>query len=409
MGNLEIRRLLFLGSVQKREACRDNPICSEAANNYQLNLIEALEQCGVEQTLALTLLPLASFPRGPILVAGQRSRVDERLTLWRVPFVNLGLFKPLTAFIAFVGMILIVWGRRHWRPDAVLIYNPVLRFALSGLLAARLWGVPVVLIVADLNPARPWKLDRSLMEQIRTRLRIRALRRFHGLIVLSGHVADDYAPNKPTLKVEGGVTRTETEMLSLTSTDDRRTLLYSGNLNELSGAKLALDAFALLDGPEYQLWLTGRGPLQGQIQEAASKDPRIRYFGFVDRATYLSLAAQATVLLNPRLDWPENRYNFPSKLLEYLASGRPVITTACSDLEKDYGELVFILRDQTPEGLARLIKDVYSRDPAELDAIGQRAREYVLQHKTWDVQSRRVYDFLCGLATARRGGKGATT
>ena len=58
MSSLEIRRLLFLGSVQKREACRDNPICSEAANNYQLNLIEALVRRGVEQTLALTLLPV---------------------------------------------------------------------------------------------------------------------------------------------------------------------------------------------------------------------------------------------------------------------------------------------------------------------------------------------------------------
>ena len=413
MGKLEtwpersrrIRRLLFLGSVQKRETCRDNPFCSEAANNYQLNLIEALVQHGVEQTLALTLLPLASFPRGPVLVARQRSRVDERLSLWRVPFVNLGLFKPLTAFISFVGMILIAWARRRWRPGAVLIYNPVLRYALSGLLAARLWNVPVALIVADLNPAMPWRLDRSLMEQIRTWLRIRALRRFHGLIVLSSHVTGEYVPNKPTLKVEGGVTRTQAEMLPLTSTDGCRTLLYSGNLNELSGAKLALGAFALLDGCEYQLWLTGRGPLNDQIQEAASKDRRIRYFGFVDRATYLSLAAQATVLLNPRLGWPENRYNFPSKFLEYLASGRPVITTACSDLEEEYGQLVFMLRDETPEELARLIRDVCSRDPAELDAVGQRAREYVLQHKTWDVQSQRVYDFLCGLAAAKRGGE----
>jgi glycosyltransferase involved in cell wall biosynthesis len=408
MGNLEIRGLLFLGSAQKREACRDNPICSEAANNYQLNLIEALGQHGVEQTLAFTLLPRASFPRGPVLVAGQRSRVDERLTLWRMPFVNLGLFKLLTAFVAFVGVTLITRVRRRWQPDAVLIYNPVLRYALSGLLAARLWGVPAVLIVADLNPATPWKLDRSLMEQIRTRLRIQALRRFDGLIVLSGHVADDYAPNKPTLKVEGGVTWAQADTLPLTSTDGRRTLLYSGNLNELSGAKLALDAFELLDGREYQLWFTGRGPLQDQIQEAASKDPRIRYFGFVNRATYFSLVARATVLLNPRLDLLENRYNFPSKLLEYLASGRPVITTACSDLEEEYGGLVFMLRNETPEGLARLIQDVCSRDSAELDAIGQRAREYVLQHITWDVQSQRVYDFLCQLAASQRGGKGVT-
>lgn len=397
MGNPEIRRLLFLGSVQKRETCRDNPICSEAANNYQLNLIEALVQHGVEQTLALTLLPLASFPCGPVLVAGQRSRVDERLTLWGVPFVNLGLFKPLTAFIAFVWEILITWVRRRWRPDAVLIYNPVLRYALSGLLAARLWGVPVVLIVADLNPATPWRLDRSLLEQIRTRSRIRALRRFDGLIVLSGHVADDYAPNKPTLKVEGGVTRTQAEMLPLTSTDGQWTLLYSGTLNELCGAKLALDAFALLSGAEYQLWFTGRGPLQGQIQEAASKDPRIRFFGFVDRITYLSLAAQATMLLNPRLDWPENRYNFPSKLLEYLASGRPTITTALPGIPEEYYPYLYLVQDETPEGLAQVIQEVCSKDPAELEQFAQRAREFVLRNKNWIRQGERIYEFICSL------------
>lgn len=402
MQHSEIRQLLFFGTLQERNDCGDNPVCSEAANNYQLNLIEALMQCGVNDTSVLTLLPLASFPRGPAFVEARNLRLGEHLSLQQAPFVNLGPLKPLTAFIAFAVAVVAGWIKKRWQPDAVLIYNPALRYALPALLAARLWHIPCVVIVADLNPATPWKLDTSFPEQLRTRLRIWALRYFDGLIVLSSHVTHDYIQNKPTLKVEGGIVLTQDEMPMLASDETYRTLMYSGNLNELSGAKLALDAFALLDNPKYRLWFTGRGPLQDQIEQAAKKDTRIHYWGFVERSTYLSLAAQATVLLNPRLDWPENRYNFPSKLLEYLASGRPVITTCTSDLEVEYGDKAFLLHEQTPQALARLIEDVCNKEQAELDAFGERARMYMLANKTWTAQGRRGYEFLTSLAKTRR-------
>lgn len=402
MHQLEIRRLLFFGTVQERGDCAGNPVCSEAANNYQLNLIEALVQCGVQETRVLTLLPLASFPRGPMVSRARSLHLSEGLSLRQVPFVNIGPLKPLTAFIAFVVAILAGWIKKRWRPDAVLIYNPVLRYALPAVLAAWLWRVPCVMIVADLNPATPWTLAPSIVEQLRTRLRIRALRYFDGLIVLSSHVIHDYIQNKPMLKVEGGISPTQDETPIAVPDGEHRTLMYAGNLNELSGAKLALDAFALLDDPKYRLWFTGRGPLQEEIERAAEKDARIHYWGFVERSTYLSLAAQATVLLNPRLDWPENRYNFPSKLLEYLASGRPVISTGTSDLEVEYGDKAFLLHEQTPQALAQLIEDVCGKEQAELDAFGEQARAYMLTNKTWAAQGQRVYQFLTSLAEIRR-------
>lgn len=404
MRNLEIRRLLFLGTLQRRADCRAAPACSEAANNFQRNLLEALIRCGIDQVVALSLLPMARSTRRPVFVGGHRSCLDEYLTLWRAPFVNLGWCKPLTAFFSFVGATLAMWLGQKWRPDAILIYDPILRYTLPGLLAARLWGVPGVLIVADLNPVIPWKLDRSFMRQVRTRLRARVLHHFDGLIVLSGHVAGDYGAGKPTLKMEGGITGELAEIPPQLPGDDHWTLMYSGSLNESSGARLALAAFTFLDDPRYRLWFTGRGPLEGQIRTAARADPRIRCYGFVDRAAYLALAAQATVLLNPRLGWPENRYNFPSKLLEYLASGRPVITTSTSDLEAEYGDKVFVLREQTPQALAALIEDVCGMVRSDLDAVGARARAYMLAHKTWAAQGQRVYEFIAGLP--HRRGKG---
>ena len=108
------------------------------------------------------------------------------------------------------------------------------------------------------------------------------------------------------------------------------------------------------------------------------------------------------VLINPRpASLPEHRYNFPSKILEYLAVGRPVISTATSDVAKEYGAYLILLDTETPQALAHLIESVFARSDAELDGIGERGRRYVLAERNWKVLSQHVVRFLVSLREAR--------
>lgn len=396
-----VRQLLFFGALIPGDECHKSPDCSVAANNFQAGLLDALSKLVDGRIVALSLRSLTAFPRGtPLFSRGSSFHLNERCLVHVVPFFNVAPVKPFFQGGALALDLFRLW-RRRFRPDAILVYNPFLRHSLLALTAGRLWRIPVVAIVGDADPPKPL-LPKCNLHQIRRRLHLEIGHYFSGLIVLSSRVAEDFYPGQPTLKMEGGVNE------DLVNRGNRRnppvpgTIFYSGDLAVYCGVQLLLDAFALLEGEKYELWLTGRGPLQGTVEQAAKHDPRIRYFGFVSRAEYLDMLEQAKVLVNPRLSSrPESPYNFPSKLLEYLASGRLVISTASSDLEEEYGDKVFLLREETPEALARLIEDVCDRVPAELEAVGARGRAYMLAHKTWRAQSGRVYDFLATLAKSR--------
>jgi glycosyltransferase involved in cell wall biosynthesis len=88
----------------------------------------------------------------------------------------------------------------------------------------------------------------------------------------------------------------------------------------------------------------------------------------------------------------ENRYNFPSKLMEYMAAGRPILSTATSDVAEHYGNALIVLADETPEGLARCIEHTIALPATERAAVGNRARASV-EGVTWRTQAEKILSF----------------
>jgi glycosyltransferase involved in cell wall biosynthesis len=78
-----------------------------------------------------------------------------------------------------------------------------------------------------------------------------------------------------------------------------------------------------------------------------------------------------------------------------LASGTPVITTCTGHIEEEYADFVFLLKDETPQGLARLIEQVAAMEPQLRAHKGQVAQEYMRTHNTWEAQGQRVVKFMC--------------
>jgi glycosyltransferase involved in cell wall biosynthesis len=89
--------------------------------------------------------------------------------------------------------------------------------------------------------------------------------------------------------------------------------------------------------------------------------------------------------------------------MEFFASGTPVISTCTGHVEQEFGDLLFLLKDETPDGLANAIRQVEAVGRKERVRIGRKAREYMLQHKTWRAQAGRVSALLTSLASAPGG------
>ena len=88
------------------------------------------------------------------------------------------------------------------------------------------------------------------------------------------------------------------------------------------------------------------------------------------------------------------RYVFPSKLLEYLASGRPVITTATPEIAADYRDLCTVLDREEPQALADAILRVAAMSAADRLARAGKVRVAIIERRAWSRQGRRLVRFL---------------
>jgi len=159
-----------------------------------------------------------------------------------------------------------------------------------------------------------------------------------------------------------------------------------------------LEAFSLLKQSDYELHIYGYGPMADAVAAAAAIDRRIRFFGRVPAKEVRERQARATVLLNARpSSLVISRYTFPSKVLEYMAAGRPTISTMFPSLPNDYRKHLYLLRTESAAELAELIQEVCSQSSAELEKVGRNAREFARGTKNWKVQGKSVYEFISAI------------
>ena len=94
---------------------------------------------------------------------------------------------------------------------------------------------------------------------------------------------------------------------------------------------------------DIELWLFGSGDMEKDITDYCKSDQRIKYFGMVPREKVVKFEKKAKLLVNPR---PTNneftKYSFPSKTIEYMASGTPLLTTRLPGIPSEYFDHVFV-------------------------------------------------------------------
>lgn len=402
----------FVGSVIPTDMGQGTRAFSPAGNKFQVNLLDHLSRTAGASVQAFTQRPVAAFPRERIVaVRGGRAELDgtgANATL--VPFVNVRGLKEASVAASF-GAHLARWAAAHRAagPRALLVYNIFSPLALPVLATARAWRVPAVAIVADLPFVYGFRGAKGVLERIDFRAQLAMLRRFDGLVVLTRHIAEDFAPGVPWMLMEGAVAEGDVAVAAPEGRDDgpapgERVVMYSGMLNEMNGIPALLEAFGRLGEPGWKLWVYGGGPLAGAVEAAARKDARIEYHSWahVPAAEVRRRQRQATVLVNPRPSAHRvNRYTFPSKLMEYLASGTATVSTPMPGIPLEYHAHLELAVDETPDGLAQAIRRAAARPDAERAARGARTREWVLREKSWPRQAERIGEFLRGLARPR--------
>lgn len=342
---------------------------SPAAMKWQKHLVNALIARGVEVNW-MFYRPDPYWPRG-------------RLFPWRI--TRKGLIPPI--------------GN-----SAELPYVNLLRlreFSLSRACTRRITTAPQQkqLIVSYNSPE--WLKDSLL--QLSTEIEVcwisivadsLAPEGADGCVFLSHGYCERFSDTIPKMHLDGGIYPihnggTESVYAERCS---KTKFMYSGSLGKWGGVLTLLDALDKIDSDDFNVAISGPGIIP-KIYKRIKADKRVTFLGVLEENELSSAYASADVFLNPRptkISMGEN--NFPSKLLDYLAWGKPIISTWTDGLAPEYRHVLNVVDDNAESVAAEMMRLMHSGSN-HLRPVEWASRF----NKTWDQQAARLSEFVSDL------------
>ena len=175
------------------------------------------------------------------------------------------------------------------------------------------------------------------------------------------------------------------ERATLGLAPDERVLVFTGSntfANEPEMRELYL-AVALLNQRGVPTRLVRTGLNSPRFLAGLPEDVRrhVLDLGFVEKRRLPVLLALADVLVQPGQPGPFNDYRLPSKLPEFLASGRPVVMprTNLASLLEDGRDALFLPSGGTPEDIADACQRLF-RDPDLAATLGRHGAAFARSH-----------------------------
>lgn len=157
-----------------------------------------------------------------------------------------------------------------------------------------------------------------------------------------------------------------------------KTIVYTGKLNLAFGATNLVKAFHSIQNANIRLVICGSGEAKNEIAQIAAKDSRIDFKGQVTSDEARKCILDGDILVNPRPnDSIYTKYSFPSKIIDYLATGNPVIAFELDGMPKIYKDFIYYIPENNIESIAKTIQRVINADPKEIQVRTNKALQYI--------------------------------
>jgi len=362
-----------------------------AARKLELRYIKGLIQAGFRVN-SISSFPASTFPGNKKIFFGFGfNKISQEYEISTAGFINLPGCKLVTRLLSVVTLLVVKLLREGGRPS-VIIYSLHQPYVLAGLVSKFIFRCNVYVIVPDLPLLMRTGSKTSAFIQWMKEIDSRFLRYGSSFFDGATFICSSMRLHLPELSgnsiVIDGIVDNPIEEHQLESLEShynlrgKKIILYTGQLVESYGVKLLLGAIANLPD-DYEIWIAGAGELRCEVERAAVKDSRLKYLGLLS-PNQVSLAyMRATLLINPRLlDSEFVRFSFPSKLLEYLTSGVPVLSSRLPSMEDDLIPFLSFIDELTAAGVANAIQTVCSENYLHAVRTALDARSYVYESRS---------------------------
>lgn len=377
--------------VERVYKCRGrNP--GFAVQKFSRLIVKGLQENGLK-VVALSSPPICfgDIRRG---CPRFRNEIEDGVEYRYAPQVLLPGLKHIVVFFHMFFTVLF-WGLRNRRDKAIVCDVLCVSACMGALLASKLNGVRSVAVVTDIYGLMVGG-RKNLVSILAKKFHDRYVMSFDRYVLLTEQMNAVVNPHgRPHIVMEA---LCDDSLVAAPAQPVQkaypRTLLYAGGLHEKYGLKMLAEGF-LKANLDARLVIYGDGPFAGTLQRMAEADSRIEYRGVASNEEVMEEERKASLLVNPRFTTEAfTKYSFPSKNMEYMASGTPLLTTKLPGMPEEYYPYVFLFEEETVDGYASAIQKVLSLSDAELCAKGAKARDFVLTVKNNRRQAERILDLM---------------
>ncbi len=330
---------------------------------------------------------------------------------WVLPASNSQPKKRMVGFITFLVSSLLVSFKIKEKFDVVIASNPPITTPLIGWILSKIKKCKLVLEIRDLQPESSedfGNLNKSLFTRLLKKYMHYLYKKADRIVSVTDGI-NDYLKNigLPESKLATVKSGVSSEFIDADSNgirqkfgwDKKFLVMYAGTLGWAHSLETFIEAARQLhDQSDIYFTFIGAGQkkevLEGMVRDYGLKN--VEFIGVQPLETIPYFLQAGDVLVHSMKDVPVTKGSLPSKLFEYMASGKPILygaidSEAVKELEKAGGALAFPSEDYNK--LSELILKVKS---GEIDGsrLGKNYHDHITRYHRREIWAQKYMTFL---------------
>lgn len=382
--------LLFCEDSLKVDLKKSKKGTQYATHNFQSSLISGFKKNKNIDLTVYNVPPTGSFPFNHKELFFKKYKWDDNL---QISFLNLPIIKH---FIQEIKLYNIIKKKIKNETDLIqfVIYSTYIPFLkIYNKLKRKFKNINCSLIVTDPLPGKDEVLKSNKISATIEREKIfRLTRNVDYFIPLTKYLNDEInVYNKPNVIIEC-ISDFELEDLKF-SINDNKVFMYSGAIYKEYGIIEFAKAFEKL--PNNEFWIFGTGPGLEELKEVATKISNLKIFGFVENSVVAEARKKCDFLVNPRRPTGTfTKYSFPSKTVEYMASGKPVIMYKLEGVPDEYDKYLNYFNGTNSDEISLEIIKILQLDYNILIKKAKLGQKFINEYKNSKIQAMKIITML---------------
>ena len=359
---------------------------------YQKSLIKGLKENGIRVN-SISLPFIGAFPNKFKKINIPSYKDDESTYLG---FNNIWGIRNISRYLKLKKYLR--KNIKNINTNNVLIYSAHTPFVkVAKLIKKYNKNADICLIVPDLPQYMNLNKKKSFIYRIFKKIDINSFNKqikYIDRFVFFTKYMNDFINkyNRPYIVIEAIPSNSNNEFKILNN--KKKKIVYAGTTNEAYGIIDLIKAFKIINNPNYELDIYGTGDVDNILKEESNKNKNINYYGLISKDVINSVINNADVLVNPRSNKFEyTKYSFPSKIIEYISTGRPVVCYKLDGIPNEYDDVLFYTSDDSINALAMKLKEVLNLSNNELNKIFEKSKK-LIDSKKPSLSAKKLINFM---------------